>query len=58
MNIKEIREFTGLGPAQFAKKYEIPYRTIHDWETGKSKPPEYVLKLLERVVREDIKNES
>lgn len=51
--IKEIRKMTGLSQAKFAARYEIPKRTIENWETGKTEPPEYVYKLLLRVVVED-----
>ena len=51
--IKEIRKLTGLSQAKFAARYEIPKRTIENWETGKTQPPEYVYKLLLRVVVED-----
>ena len=27
--------------------YNIPYRTVTDWEAGKRKMPEYVLELME-----------
>ena len=55
MNIKEIRKLSGLNVGEFTKKYHIPYTTYHDWETGKSKAPVYVLELLDRVVRIDLK---
>ena len=51
--IKEIRKMTGLSQAKFAARYEIPKRTIENWQTGKTEPPEYVYKLLLRVVVED-----
>lgn len=51
--IKEIRKLTGLSQAKFAARYEIPKRTIENWETGKTEPPEYVYKILLRVVVED-----
>ena len=54
MTIKEIRETTGLSQSKFAAKYDIPVRTLQGWELGKS-VPDYFLKLLERVVREDTK---
>ena len=57
MTITEIRSISGLDKAKFARKYNIPYRTIQDWEAGKSKPPAYVLPLLERCVKEDFKEE-
>lgn len=53
MNIKEIRKLSGLNVRQFIEKYGIPYTTFHDWDTGKSNPPVYVLELLERVARID-----
>lgn len=51
--MKRIRSLTGLSQAAFSKKYEIPKRTIEDWETGKRTAPAYVLKMLERIVCED-----
>ena len=50
MNIKEIREKTGLNKKEFSEKYCIPYRTIQNWEDGQRNPPEYVVTLLARVV--------
>lgn len=56
MTIKEIRELTGLNKKDFADKYNIPYRTIQNWEADINKCPEYVLELLEFKVRHDIQN--
>lgn len=53
MTIKEIVELTGLSQAEFAKKYGIPKRTVESWLMGERKPPEYVVTMLERVVRYD-----
>lgn len=53
MNIKEIRKLSGLNVRQFCERYSIPYTTFHDWDTGKSNPPAYLIKLLARVVLED-----
>lgn len=55
MTTKEIRDLLGISRAEFARRYEIPIRTIENWDSGQSKPPEWVLKLLERVVKEDAK---
>ena len=57
MNIKEIRQLSGLTVGEFTKKYHIPYTTYHDWELGNTKAPVYVLELLERVVRADFTQE-
>lgn len=53
--IKAIRAKTGLSQAKFAEIYEIPKRTIENWEAGKRVPPEYVVNLLEFKVNADLK---
>ena len=58
MEIKEIRTLTGLSQANFGKKYNIPVRTIQDWEPEKRNPPAYVVELLEFKVRYDIEQEQ
>ena len=57
MELKEMRKLLGLSQAAFGKKYNIPVRTIEQWESGRRKAPIYVLELLERVVVEDSKEE-
>lgn len=54
MTIKELRTLTGLSQQGFADKYKIPKRTLQDWEYNKRTPPEYVISLLERAVKEDL----
>ena len=54
MDIKEIRERTGLSQAKFGEAYGIPRRTIEDWERGTRKPPQYVVELLRRAVDADL----
>ena len=53
MTIREIRSITGLSQAKFAEKYEIPKRTLEKWEQGEHEAPLYLVKLLERAVKED-----
>lgn len=53
MELKEMRKLLGLSQAAFGKEYNIPVRTIEQWESGRRKAPIYVLELLERVVIED-----
>lgn len=55
MKIKELRSIAGLSQQAFSDKYNIPKRSIENWESGKRTPPEYVISLLERAVKEDIK---
>lgn len=54
MTIKEMRETLGLTQELFAKRYNIPKRTIENWESGKRKPPSYVLDMLENSVKHHI----
>ena len=51
--IRILRERTGMSRKEFCDKYEIPYRTMEDWEAGKSRPVAWAAKLLRRVVDQD-----
>ena len=44
--MKELRESTGLNRKEFCEKFEIPYRTMTEWELGHRNAPPYVLRLL------------
>ena len=44
--IKELRESTGMNRKEFCDYFQIPYRTVTDWERGNRHAPEYVLRLL------------
>lgn len=46
MNIKEAREQSGLSRAEMSRQFEIPLRTLEDWESEKRTPPPYVEKLI------------
>lgn len=45
-DFKKLREQSGMNMKQFAAHFEIPYRTIQNWEAGVNKCPEYLLKLM------------
>lgn len=49
--IKELRESTGLNRKEFCEKFDIPYRTVTEWERGNRNAPSYVIRLLEYYVR-------
>lgn len=50
---EKIRNILGISRAEFSRRYDIPIRTLEDWDAGRTNPPKYVISLLERVVRED-----
>lgn len=53
MEIKDIRKLINESRAAFGRRYNIPIRTLENWESGKSDCPEYVKELLLRAVAED-----
>lgn len=50
---EQIRNMSGLSRAAFAKNYNIPIRTLENWDWGTREAPSYILDLLERAVKED-----
>ncbi|MBQ4534883.1 MAG: helix-turn-helix domain-containing protein [Ruminococcus sp.] len=47
MNIKQLRTLSGMTQRQFSKYFGIPWRTLEDWETGKSECKTYIISLIE-----------
>ena len=47
----ELRESTGLNRKEFCEKFEIPYRTMTEWELGHRTAPPYVLRLLTYYIK-------
>ena len=56
MNIREMRKRLGDTQSEFAERYNIPFRTIQNWEANVRKPPEYFVDLLEYRVQTDLIN--
>lgn len=53
LSIKEIRKLTDLSQSAFGQMYNIPLRSIQNWESGSRECPIYVKQLLERAVKQD-----
>ena len=51
--IRELRESTGLTRKEFCQLFQIPYRTVTEWELGNRHAPEYVLRLLEYYIKNE-----
>lgn len=49
--IIELRESTGMNRKDFCEYFQIPYRTVTEWERGNRHAPEYVLRLLEYYIQ-------
>ena len=46
LEVKQLRKHMGMNRTQFCAYFNIPYRTVCDWEAGKRKMPDYVLSLM------------
>lgn len=42
----ELRKRTGMNRKEFCAYFEIPYRTMTDWELGNRTMPDYLLRLM------------
>lgn len=47
----EMRKRTGMNRREFADYFEIPYRTVQDWELGNRQMPEYLFRLMEYKIQ-------
>lgn len=50
MNVAKLRHETALSQRQFAELFDIPVRTLQQWEQGKSSPPPYVVGMMEQLL--------
>lgn len=46
MDFKRIRLYSGLTQKEFSRIFNIPLRTIENWESGRRNPPDYVFNLI------------
>ncbi|GAB6105636.1 MAG: helix-turn-helix domain-containing protein [Blautia sp.] len=49
--LKGIREMLGMNRTEFSRYMDIPLRTLEEWEAGRRKMPEYVLRLITYYVK-------
>lgn len=51
MDFKSLRKQSGMTQRAFAECFNIPLRTIENWECCVTNPPVYVLELIEFRLR-------
>lgn len=51
--MKELRAKTGLSQQKFGMLFRIASINISNWEQGVTKPPEYVVYMIERLIELD-----
>ncbi|MCR5367207.1 MULTISPECIES: helix-turn-helix domain-containing protein [Eubacterium] len=49
--IKELREMTGMNRREFCDYFQIPYRTVTEWERDERHAPDYVIRLLDYYIK-------
>lgn len=53
MTFQELRQATGMNLKQFSDYFEIPYRTIQNWEGGQRECPTYLLELMKYKLKKE-----
>lgn len=54
-NFRTLLKDSGMNMKQFSDYFEIPYRTIQNWNLGVRDCPEYLLKLMQYKLETDRK---
>ena len=49
--IKELCTEYGMGQTELARRFGIPVRTIQNWHAGVRNPPDYVVNMMEELLR-------
>lgn len=58
VSIAEIRKTTGMSQSAFAKFFDIPVRTLQDWEQERRVPPPYVPGMMLRILKHEFVGKS
>lgn len=58
MTFKELLETGGFSQTAFARKFNIPLRTVQNWAGGSSSPPEWAFNLLVEASKSENKKMS
>lgn len=53
MNFKELRQATGMNIKQYSEYFNIPYRTVQNWDNEIRKCPDYLQELMEYKLRKE-----
>lgn len=57
MTVLECRKMTNMSQSKFANYIGVPISTLQHWEQGYRTPPKYVVDLIHRVIKLELKSE-
>lgn len=46
IRFRQLREYSGMYLAEFARCYDMPKRSVENWDAGVTTPPPYLLELI------------
>ena len=49
--MKKLRQEVGMNRREFSEHMDIPLRTLEEWEAGRRKMPDYLLRLIAYQIR-------
>lgn len=52
-SVKEMRKETKMSQGEFAAYMGVPVRSLQDWEQERRTPPEYVVAMMERILKNE-----
>ena len=55
MRFNELRLAADMSLTEISSYFNIPYRTIQNWDSGKREPPYYVIELMAYKLKHDKK---
>lgn len=50
MTFKDLKSNYNFKLIDISNEFEIPYRTLQNWLSGVNTPPDYVLKMLKKLL--------
>jgi len=53
MDIRSLREKYGMSRQEFSDFLGIKLRTLKSWEIGERTPPDYIVELIKRVLKNE-----
>jgi len=48
--MNKIQSIIKKSPKKFAERFKVPLSTVRKWSSGASKPPKYVVELIENEI--------